>query len=286
MTIWGMEKFHYFLYGKEFTLETDQKPLVAIYKKHMVEISPKIQHLVVRSFPYQPFNMRYRKGVEIPQPDTLSRVTPLPTEEDEIQLPITAVNQVTVSIPYSSKELDQIHEETRKDAMLKLLMHYISDEWPCEQRQLPQELHVYWKYREDLPIKDRITTMGSRVLIPSTLQKKALQQIHKGHQGVEKSILKARESVFWPGISDNICKAVERCGIFQSSSRAAKLIGSISEVPPHPWHTLGTDLFYWNRIDYIMIGDYFTKIIIIRKLPNSSTHAVIKGLGMVFTEFG
>ena len=26
----GMEKFHYFLYGKEFTLETDQKPLVSI----------------------------------------------------------------------------------------------------------------------------------------------------------------------------------------------------------------------------------------------------------------
>ena len=23
-TIWGMEKFHYFLYGKQFTLETDQ----------------------------------------------------------------------------------------------------------------------------------------------------------------------------------------------------------------------------------------------------------------------
>ena len=31
-TIWGMEKVHYFLYGKEFTLETDQKPLVGIYK--------------------------------------------------------------------------------------------------------------------------------------------------------------------------------------------------------------------------------------------------------------
>ena len=36
-----MEKFHYFLYGKEFTLETDQKPLVSIYKKHMVDISPR-----------------------------------------------------------------------------------------------------------------------------------------------------------------------------------------------------------------------------------------------------
>ena len=64
-TIWGMEKFHYFLYGKGFTLETDQKPLVSIYKKHMVENSPRIQRLIVRSFPYQPFNVQYRKGVEI-----------------------------------------------------------------------------------------------------------------------------------------------------------------------------------------------------------------------------
>ena len=50
--IWGMEKFHYFLYGKQFTLETNQKPLVSIYKKHMVKISPRIQRLIVRSFPY------------------------------------------------------------------------------------------------------------------------------------------------------------------------------------------------------------------------------------------
>ena len=42
-TIQGMEKFHYFLYGKEFTLETDQKPLVSIYKKHIVDISPRVQ---------------------------------------------------------------------------------------------------------------------------------------------------------------------------------------------------------------------------------------------------
>ena len=41
-TIWGMEKFQYFLYGKKFTLETDQKPLVSIYKKHMIDISPRV----------------------------------------------------------------------------------------------------------------------------------------------------------------------------------------------------------------------------------------------------
>ena len=132
VTIWGMEKFHYFLYGKEFTLETDQKPLVSIYKKHMVEISPRIQRLVVRSFPYQPFHVRYRKGVEIPLADALSRVTPLPMEEDGINLPIIAVNQVTVNIPCSSNDLDQIHVETRKDPTLNLLIHYILNGWPCD----------------------------------------------------------------------------------------------------------------------------------------------------------
>ena len=64
--------------------------------------------------------------------DALSRVIPLPIEEDGIHLPIIAVNQVTANIPHSSNELDQIHEETRKDPTLKLLMHYISIGWPCD----------------------------------------------------------------------------------------------------------------------------------------------------------
>ena len=57
-------------------------------------------------------------------------------------------------------------------------------------------------------------------------------------------------------------------------------------MPPHAWHTLGTDLFYWNKIDYLVIGDYFSKYLIMRRLPNSSTHVVIKELGLVFTELG
>ena len=42
-TIWGLEKFHYFLCGNKFMLETDQKPLVSIYQKHLVDVSSRIQ---------------------------------------------------------------------------------------------------------------------------------------------------------------------------------------------------------------------------------------------------
>ena len=59
-------------YYKEFTLETDQKPLVSIYKKHMVDISPRAQRLIVRSFPYLPFKVVYKKGTDIPVADALS----------------------------------------------------------------------------------------------------------------------------------------------------------------------------------------------------------------------
>ena len=65
-TIWGMEKFHYFHYGKEFTLETDQKPLVSIYKKHMIDISPRVQRLIVRSFPYLPFKRVWTYQLQMP----------------------------------------------------------------------------------------------------------------------------------------------------------------------------------------------------------------------------
>ena len=104
-TIWGMEKFHYFLYGKEFTLETDQKPLVSIYKKHIVDISPRVQRLIVRSFPYQPFNVIYKKGKDIPVADALSQVTPM-DPEDNIKLPIIAVNLITAHILLSAHPQD------------------------------------------------------------------------------------------------------------------------------------------------------------------------------------
>ena len=117
-----MEKFHYFVYGKEFTLETDQKPLVSIYKKHMVDISPRVQRLIkVRSFPYLPFKVVYKKGKDIPVADALSHVTPM-DPEDNIQLPIIAVNMITTHILMSvppqdslSKKLDQLRKSTVQD---------------------------------------------------------------------------------------------------------------------------------------------------------------------------
>ena len=39
-------------------------------------------------------------------------------------------------------------------------------------------------------------------------------------------------------------------------------------------------------MDYLVVGDYFSKFLLVRKNPNTSTHSMIKELGMTFTEFG
>ena len=128
---------------------------------------------------------------------------------------------------------------------------------------------------------------NSKVLIPETLKQKYVMQIHQGHQGIEACRTKAREFVFWVNINSDLKELVEKCDICQAHQYSTISVQKyVSEVPPHPWHTLGSDLFYHKRIDFLVVVDYFSKYLIIRKIPNSTSSAVIKELGMIFSEFG
>ena len=116
-----MEKFHYFLYGNEFMLETDQKPLVLIYWKHLINVSPRIQGLIVHALPYN-FHIAYIPDKQIPVANTLSRNLKISEEKDQISLPILAVNYITGNYQQYPEKfiMNKIQEETSKDATLQL----------------------------------------------------------------------------------------------------------------------------------------------------------------------
>ena len=78
----------------------------------MVGISPRVQVLIVRSFPYQPFNVIYKKGKDIPVADALSHMTTM-DPEDDIKLPIIAVNLITVHILLSTHPQDSFFQKVR-----------------------------------------------------------------------------------------------------------------------------------------------------------------------------
>ena len=51
-------------------------------------------------------------------------------------------------------------------------------------------------------------------------------------------------------------------------------------------HIPGTNLFYWKHFGFLVLGDYFSKLLIVRKLASSTSSAVCREISNIFTEFG
>ena len=46
--LFGLEKFHYYAYGRPVVVESDHKPLEAIFKKHLASSPPRIARMMLR----------------------------------------------------------------------------------------------------------------------------------------------------------------------------------------------------------------------------------------------
>ena len=101
---WAMEKLHHFLYGNEFMLKTDQKPLEVILSKSLNQATPRLQRILIRTFPYN-FKVRYIPGLTNHVADCLSR---LGIQKDSISLPKLHVNQITSQLKARSDSLHNI----------------------------------------------------------------------------------------------------------------------------------------------------------------------------------
>ena len=137
-----------------------------------------------------------------------------------------------------------------------------------------------------LSIKSGPIPCGNRIIVPREMRPEMLQYIHKGHQGKEHCLLRARNTVFWPKMTCDIQQLIEKGMICQEYEKSQPLIGTTWELPPFPWHTLATDLFYWKWMDFLIVADVFSKYILVRKLPNSTSATVCIELSMIVTELG
>ena len=171
--------------------------------------------------------------------------------EDNIQVPIIAVNMITTWILMSvesqssfSNKLDQLRKSTAQDNQLTRLSHYINTGFPCDKKNLPTNLHEFWNQREVLSIESGLITCGNRIIVPREMRPEMLQYIHEGHQGKERCLLQARNIVFWPKMTYDVQELIERCIICQEHGKSQPIIGTTQELPPFSGHTLATDIFY------------------------------------------
>ena len=95
------------------------------------------------------------------------------------------------------------------------------------------------------------------MLILESMRKDILQQLHVGHQGIEKTKMLARDTVYWPRINEDITHLVQHCQEChekQAANRKEPLMPTI--IPP--WKVIAADLFEISGKQYIIVSDYFS----------------------------
>ena len=135
-----------------------------------------------------------------------------------------------------------------------------------------------------LSIESRLITCRNRIIVPKEMRPKMLQYIHKGQQGKERCLLRARNTIFWPKMTYDVQGLIERCIICQEHGKSQPIVGTTQELHPFPWHTLVIDMFYWKRMDLLIVADVFSKYFLVRKLVNSTSAAICAELSMIVTE--
>jgi len=279
--VFGVEKFHTYIYGAPtVTVESDHKPLEAIHLKNLAQAPPRLQRMLLRLQPYD-IEIRYRKGSELLLADFLSRYHPLNGKEIELEQTVHAVR-------WSNEKLQQLRTETSDDPTLSELARVVVQGWPQACRDLPAALKPFWTIKDYISIDNGILLKGSQVIVPPNLHEDVLSQLHEQcHQGIEKTRLLARQCVFWPNISQDIATLVgscTTCNTYQNSLPQEPMWER--DIPSEPWEMLGTDLFDFKSEKYLLICDYYSKFVIVRKLTRETSSCIVSHMRQLFNEEG
>ena len=216
--VFGVKKFHKFLYGREFTLYTDHKPLTSILGQKR-EIPPlaaaRLQRWALILAAYQ-YNIQYKPTKEHGNADGLSRL-PLQTEE-VVETEATVFNIKRMeALPVTVAE---IKRGTRSDPILSKVLRYTKRGWPLGKPR--QHLKPYYDRRLELSVEEDCILWGVRVVVPSKFQSRVLDELHDTHPGIVRMKAIARSYFWWPQIDKNIevrAKSFVKCKTIQGNPR-------------------------------------------------------------------
>lgn len=173
--------------------------------------------------------------------DTLSRA--FINETKEQLMPDIEVNSISY-LPISPEQYERFQQATQDDLDLQTLQAVVKSGWPDTKENLPKSTYPYWPFRDEITCIDGLMFKGHKIIVPSRLQKEMLDRIHSSHLGVVKCKSRARESLFWPGMTSSIQEVVEKCPICALNSRSNPKEPLVeTETPSRPWSIISVDLF-------------------------------------------
>ncbi|KAK3869771.1 hypothetical protein Pcinc_024945 [Petrolisthes cinctipes] len=147
--------------------------------------------------------------------------------------------------PLKDQTLEKVRAAAERDTEYTMLKDIIINGFPEHRHELDHRLRAYWPVRSLLATDDDFIVYGPRLLIPLSLRRETLERLHDGHQGMECTKRRARQTIYWPGIDRDIENIVSGC------SRCRPLL------PSHPNEPLWQDSDRPERVFESVSADYF-----------------------------
>ena len=207
--IHGCERFRQYIIGRTTTVQTDHKPLISIISKPLSKAPKRLQGMMLELQRYRyDINVIFKPGKDIPVTDCLTRnlATNLkPDKQDNLSTRIdVAIHSLVTSLPISDPKLNEVRTCTANDESMQVLKHFVTTGWPNQRKDCPTIIPNHWNQRDELAYSNGLIFKGDRIVIPPALREDMLNQIHKGHFGIEKCRSRARQALFWPGMNADI----------------------------------------------------------------------------------
>ncbi|XP_011858817.1 PREDICTED: uncharacterized protein K02A2.6-like [Vollenhovia emeryi] len=299
--VYAVKKFHRYIYGRHFELQTDHKPLLKIfgdkngipvhtanrlrrYANTLLGYDFTIRYIDNASFAYADFVPRLISTHAKPGAEdiVIAEIRQSDYEEEETEFMVDAVNSLPV-------KLEDLQRATSDCSHLQLVMSYVRAHWPTQRRQIPDsEAAEYFIHRQDLRIIQDCLFSGDRPIIPPILRTKVLGELHTGHPGSSRMQGLANEKCFWPNMSRHISSFVQRCSKCATNAKSpVKEILHPWPVPNKPWKRIHID--FAGPIDhdsFLVVVDAHSNWPEVARMRSTTAEKTTEALSEIFARWG